>query len=139
MPFGRNTQTYTVGIKFVADEASTMLIASGATVDLTSFTSANYGNPGQRYIPAGTAVSIVNGLAVNYTGTGTAYLMASDIVENPLFPRGSDLTTGLYAGGVFFEDRLPDAVAGSLPAAIKTGLGSNFVFQSSPGALVVGN
>ena len=141
MPQGRNTLTLTTGIKFVADEASTGLLASGATIDLTSFTGAQYGAAGSRYIPAGTVVSIVNGLAVTYTGTGQAYIMASDIVENPLFYRGSDYTTGLYASGIFFEDRMPDA-SGSpavLSSAIKTGLGNRFTFQSSPGALVIGN
>jgi hypothetical protein len=141
MPQGRNTLTYTTGIKFVADESSTSLLASGATIDLTSFTDAKYGAAGSRYIPAGTVVSIVAGLAVTYTGTGQGYVMASDIVENPLFYRGSDYTTGLYVGGVFFEDRMPDS-SGSpavLSSAIKTGLGSKFFFQSSPGALVVGN
>ena len=139
MSQGRNTQTYQIGLRFVADEETAMLMAVGATIDWTSFTDPKYGTSGRRFIPAGTAVAITAGKAVVTDGIKTTYLMASDIVENPLFYRGSDDTTGLYAGGIFFEDRLPDSVGGFLVAGTKTALGSNFVFVASPGQLVVGS
>ena len=139
MPIGRTLNTYSVGVKFVADEDSTMLLAIGATVNIAAFTDPKYGTAGKRFIPAGTAVVITAGLVVPTDNVKTTYLTASDIVENPLFYRGSDDTTGLYAGGIFFEDRLPDAVSNLLPAATKTAMGSNFVFIQSPGLMVVGN
>ena len=139
MPLGRTLATYSVGVKFVADEDSTMLLAMGATVDWTSFTDPKYGTAGKRFIPAGTAVAITAGKLVVTDNIKTTYLMASDVIENPLFYRGSDDTSGLYAGGIFFEDRLPDAVANVLAAGTKTALGSNFVFMASPGLLVVGS
>ena len=139
MPQARTTYTYSVGVKFVADEDSTMLLALGGTVDWTSFTDPKYGVMGKRFIPAGTAVAITAGKIVVTDSIKVTYLMASDIVENPLFYRGSDDTSGLYAGGIFFMDRLPDSVAGVLAPATVTALGSNFVFQSSPGLLVVGS
>ena len=138
MPQGRTFATYSVGIRFVADEESTMLLAIGATIDWTSFTDPKFGTSGRRFIPAGTAVAITAGKAVVTDGIKQTFLMASAIVENPLFYRGSDDTTGLYAGGVFFQDRLPDSVAGVLPAGTVTALGSNFVLITSPGLLVVG-
>ena len=139
MPQGRTTQTYTIGVRFVADEESTMMMAVGATIDWTSFTDPKYGTTGRRFIPAGTAVAITAGKAVVTDSIKQTFLMASDVVENPLFYRGSDDTTGLYAGGIFFQDRLPDSVGGVLPAGMVTALGVNFVFASSPGQLVVGS
>ena len=140
MPQGRTLATYSVGVKFVADEDSTMLLAMGGTIDWTSFTDpTKFGVTGKRFIPAGTAVAITAGKVVVTDNIKTTYLMASDVIENPLFYRGSDDTTGLYAGGIFFMDRLPDSVAGVLAPATVTALGSNFVFQSSPGLLVVGS
>ena len=139
MPQGRTLATYSVGVKFVADEDSTMLLAMGATVDWTSFTDPKYGTVGKRFIPAGTAVAITAGKLVVTDNIKTTYLMASDVIENPLFYRGSDDTSGLYAGGIFFEDRLPDSTAGFLAAGTKTAMGSNFVFQQSAGLLVVGS
>ena len=138
MPQGRTFATYSVGIRFVADEESTMLLAIGATIDWTSFTDPKFGTAGRRFIPAGTALAITAGKIVVTDGIKTTYLMMSDVVENPLFFRGSDDTSGLIAGGVIFEDRTPDAVAGLLPAGTKTALGSNFVWLQSPGLLVVG-
>ena len=139
MPQGRNTQTYTIGVRFVADEESTMMMAVGATIDWNSFTDPKYGTSGRRFIPAGTAVVITAGKAVVTDNIKPTYLMASDVVETPLFYRGSDDTTGLYAGGIFFSDRLPDSVAGVLPAATVTAMGVNFVLVQSPGQLVVGS
>ena len=139
MPLGRTLATYSVGVKFVADEDSTMLLAIGGTIDWTSFTDPKYGTVGKRFIPAGTAVAITAGKIVVTDNIKVTYLMASDIIENPLIYRGSDDTTGLYAGGIFFEDRLPDSVAGVLTAGTKTAMGSNFVFMASPGLLVVGS
>ena len=139
MPLGRTLATYSVGVKFVADEASTMLLAIGGTIDWTSFTDATkFGVAGKRFIPAGTAVAITAGKVVATDSIKATYLMASDVLEIPLFYRGSDDTTGLYAGGIFFEDRLPDSVAGVLTAGMKTAMGSNFVFLQSPGLLIVG-
>lgn len=139
----RTYTTYSLGVKFTADEASLQRLALGGTVKLAAFTDPKYGVAGQRTIPAGTAVKRDTDLtlipATITDPAGTAFLMASDVIENPLpgASRGSDLTTGLYAGGVIYEDKLPDATAGVLAAGLKTALGTNFIFQKSQGSLVV--
>lgn len=133
-------KTYGVGINFTADESSLSRIAMGGTVKLAAFTAAKFGQAGNRVIPAGTVVkrdadnSIIP--ADGSEAAGTAYIMASEVVENPRILQGSDLTTGLYAGGIFYEDRLPDATAGSLSAGLKTALGPTFRFQKAQGSLV---
>ena len=138
MPQGRTFATYSVGIRVIADEDSIMLLGLGATVDWASFTDPKFGTAGRRFIPAGTAVAITAGKIVVTDGIKTTYLMMSDVVESPLFFRGSDDTSGLIAGGVIWEDRLPDSTAGLLPAGTKTAMGTNFVLTQSPGLLVVG-
>ncbi len=138
----RTTTRYGFGVKFTADENSLQRIALGGTVKLAAFTDAKFGTAGQRVIPAGTAVKRdTDKQLIPADGTGPAYLMASDVVEAPLpgMGRGSDLTTGLYAGGVIYEDQLPDATGTPkvLAAGIKTALGTNFIWQVSQGSLVV--
>lgn len=132
------TRTYSIGVRFTADENSLQRIAMGGTVKMAAFTDASFGTAGQRIIPAGTLVkrdadkTLIP--AVGNEAAGTVYITASDVVENPDLGRGSDLTTGLYAGGVFYEDKLP----GGVPAAgFKTALGPKFTFQSAQGSLVV--
>ena len=139
----RTTTNYGLGVKFTADENSLQRIALGGTVKLAAFTDAKFGTAGQRVIPAGTIVkrdtdkTLIPGTIAD--AAGTCFLMASDVVEAPLpgLARGSDLTTGLYAGGVVYEDRLPDASAGVLAAGFKTALGTNFIFQTAQGSLIV--
>lgn len=138
----RVTKTYTIGVKFTADEMSLARLALGGTVNPAKFTAAKFGTAGNRIIPAGTVVvrDTDNRLipAAGTEGIGKAFIMASDVVENTAVQRGSDLTTGLYAGGVFYEDKMPDA-AGTpavLTAELKTALGPKFTFQKSQGSLV---
>ncbi|AZI41866.1 hypothetical protein EHF33_03120 [Deinococcus psychrotolerans] len=141
----RTVTTYGLGVKFTADEQSLQRIAMGGTIKLASFTDAKFGTAGNRVIPAGTVVirdtdkSLIP--AAGTEAAGKAFLMASDIVEAPVpgTSRGSDLTTGLYAGGVIYEDQLPDATGTPkvLSAGLKTALGSNFIFQASQGSLIV--
>ena len=134
----RITQTYSTGLRFIANVDSMDALAGGATVNIPAFTDAKFGVAGQRLIPAGTAVKLdpVTGFAIPADATGPAFLMASDVVENAFFLRGSDGTTGLYAGGIVYENELIDAVANVLPAPIKAALGPKFTFQNSPGAIV---
>ncbi|WP_161883856.1 hypothetical protein [Deinococcus alpinitundrae] len=141
----RTVTTYGLGVKFTADEQSLQRIALGGTVKLASFTDAKFGTAGSRVIPAGTIVTRdTDKTLIPAAGTeaaGKAFLMASDVVENPLpgTGRGSDLTTGLYAGGVIYEDQLPDATGTPkvLSSGLKTALGTNFIYQASQGSLVV--
>ncbi len=144
---GRSETSFALGIKFTADENSLMRIALGGTVKLASFTdTTRFGTAGQRVIPAGTVVKrdTDNTLIPSTTSdaAGTCYLTATDVVEAPLpgQMRGSDLTTGLLAGGVIYEDKLPDATGTPrvLASGFKTALGANFVWQKSQGSLVVG-
>lgn len=131
---------YTLGVPFTADENSLERIALGGTVNLDKFTDARYGTAGSKVIPAGTLViRDTDNRLIPFTGTPTAgnvFIMASDVVEGTI-NRNARLTTGLYAGGVFYEDKLPDATAGTLTAAMKTGLGPKFTFQKSQGSLVI--
>ena len=66
---------------------------------------------------------------------GRAYLMASDSIEpaGSFFLTSGQGTTGLYSGGVFYEDLLPDAdpLTHELPAALKSALGPLFVLTRS--------
>ncbi|MFB9991231.1 hypothetical protein ACFFLM_04440 [Deinococcus oregonensis] len=133
------TQTFGLGVRFTADENSLERLALGGTVKWSAFTDAAFGTAGQRVIPAGTVVKRdVDKQLIPVPGNtsdaaGTAFLTASDIVENPAIKRGSDKTTGLYAGGVYYDDRLPQ----TLTAGQKTALGPKFTFQKAQGALVI--
>jgi hypothetical protein len=134
MTMSRTPSPLRATIKFVADEKTAQRLALGASIDWTTFTDAKFGMAGTRFVPAGTVVEIgANGLAPA-DGTGAAYLTAGDLVENPTFKIGGDNSTGLYAGGVFFENFLPDAdtITGLLPDALKTELGAKFTFQQHP-------
>lgn len=132
---------YGLGVKFTADENSLERIALGGRVNPDKFTDPKFTVDGRKVIPAGTAVKrdTDNTLipAAGGESAGTVFLMASDVVVGGDIKRGSDLTTGLYAGGVYYEDRLPDAQDGTLPANLKTCLGPKFTFQKSQGSLVV--
>ena len=133
------TRTYSVGVRFTADENSLQRLALGGTIKMSAFTDTNaYGAAGQRVIPAGTLVKRdADKTLIPAVGTepaGTVFITASDVVENPSIGRGSDLTTGLYVGGVIYEDKLP---AGVPAAGFKTALGTKFTFQTAQGSLVV--
>lgn len=133
----RTVTNYSAGIRFIADVDSMDALAGGASVNLAAFTDAKFGTAGSRFIPAGTAVKLDGtGLAIPADATGPAYLTASDVLENPFFLRGSDYTTGLYVGGVVYEDKLTDVDGtNKLPAPIKAALGVKFTYQVSPGVL----
>lgn len=133
-------RTYDLGVKFTADENSLERIALGGSVNLDKFTDPKFTVDGRKAIPAGTAVKrdTDNRLipAAGGEAAGTVFLMASDVVDGDI-KRGSDLTTGLYVGGVYYEDRLPDAQGGTLPAGLKSALGPKFTFQKAQGSLVI--
>lgn len=142
----RTETRYGLGVRFTADENSLMRVAMGGTVKLSAFTDTKFGASGApRTIKAGTLVKRDTDKtlipATTTDAAGTVFIMASDVVEATLpgMGRGSDLTTGLYAGGVFYEDQLPDASGSpaTLASGYKTALGSNFVFQTSQGSLLV--
>ena len=132
--------TLSLGVLFTADENSLERLALGASVNLDKFTSPKFTVDGKKVIPAGTIVKrdTDNRLipADGSEAPGTAFVMASDVVDSDI-KRGSDKTTGLYAGGVFYEDKLPDAQAGALSAGLKAALGPKFTFQKSQGSLIV--
>lgn len=139
---GRSYKTYTIGVPFTADENSLERIALGGSVNLDKFTDeTKFGKAGSRTIPCGTVVKRdADNRLIPADGSekpGEAFLMASDIVENGQVLRGSDLTTGLYAGGVFYEDKLPGSQGGKLDAALKTALGPKFTFQQAQGSLII--
>lgn len=131
---------YTLGVQFTVDDGALNRIAGGATVNLEKFTAPEYTVDGKKVIPAGTVViRDTDNRVIPAAGTepaGTAFIMASDVVEGTV-QRNSPLTTGLYAGGVFFEDKLPQAQSGVLAAGLKTALGPKFTFQKSAGSLIV--
>ena len=131
---------YTLGVQFTADENSLERLALGAAVNLDKFTYPKFTVDGKKVIPAGTVVTRdTDNRVIPAKGTesaGAAFLTASDVVDGDI-KRGSDKTTGLYVGGVFYEDRLPDAQAGALAAGLKTALGPKFTLQKAQGSLVV--
>lgn len=133
-------KSYTLGVQFTADESSLERIALGGTVNLDKFTDAKFTVDGHKVIPAGTVVKRdADNRIIPATGTepaGSAFLMASDVINGEI-KRNSSKTTGLYVGGVYYEDRLPDAVGGTLAAGLKTALGPKFTFQKSQGSLIV--
>lgn len=131
---------YIIGVQFTADEGSLERIAGGATVNPEKFTDPKFTRDGVKVIPAGTIVKRdTDNRVIPVAGTeqGGAFVMASDVVVGGKVQRNSPLTTGLYAGGVFFEDKLPDAQAGALSAGLKTALGPKFTLQKSQGSLIV--
>lgn len=139
---GRTVRNFGAGVKFTADENSLERLGLGGSVNLDKFTDeAKFGKAGSRIIPAGTIVKRdTDNRLIPADGTeaaGTAFAMASEIVENARTLRGSDLTTGLYAGGVFYEDKMPDAQAGALAAGLKAALGPKFTFQQAQGSLII--
>jgi len=138
------SKDYSLGVKFTADETGMQRIPLGGTIKFAAFTDvAKFGAAGSRVIPAGTPVKRdADNTLIPADGTeaaGTAFLTATTVVENPAILRGSSLTTGLYAGGPVYEARIVGAVAGALPAGLKTALGPNFIYAKTQGSLVVGN
>lgn len=129
-------RSFLAGTQFIADEHSISRIAMGGRIKFASFTDASFGTAGKRVIPAGTIVKrdTDNQLIPAADGpAGTAFLTISDALEDAFIKRGSDATTGLLAGGVFYEDKLPKA-----PTALqKTALGPKFTFQKSQGNLII--
>lgn len=137
------TTDYELGVKFTADETGMQRVALGGTVKWDAFTDeAKFGKAGSRTIKPGTPVKRdTDKKIIPADGTeaaGTVYLTAGTVVENPVIRRGSSNTVGLYAGGPVYEARIVGAVAGALPAGLKTALGPNFIYVPTQGTLVVG-
>lgn len=139
---GPSTKNYDLGVKFTADETGMQRAPLGGTIKFAAFTdAATFGAAGSRVIPAGTPVKrdADNTLipAAGNEAAGAAFLTATTVVENPAILRGSSRTTGLYVGGPVYEARIVGAVAGVLPAGLKTALGPNFIYVKAQGTLVV--
>lgn len=137
----RTTRNFSLGRKFIADEATKMHYGLGVSVDFAAFTDARYGQAGARIIPAGTVVGLnAQGLATvpaADAAPGSLYLLASDALERTE-QGGSNGQVGLISGAQVYTNFLPDADEGTgeLPAALIAGLGPTFRFQRHPDRFV---
>lgn len=115
--------------RWIADYNSLALYGAGAPIDFASFAVNTYGAAGQRRIPSGTVVHLVNGKITDGAGSGQAYLLFADVDEaiKALGVSGH----GLVTGGNVYEAWLPGATGSPrvLTAAQKTALGLRFHFQ----------
>lgn len=117
-------------MNFIADDMTAPRLGLGATVNFAAFGAA-FGAAGRKTIPAGTVVCLAESGIEPFVAGLPAYITVGAVSQTGAYA-GSD-TAGLYAGGVFYEDRLPDAVNGELSAEMKTALGETFTFQDSRG------
>ena len=113
----RTEYTFSLGLKFIADDNSVIRYGGGASIDWTAFPSG--------VIPAGTAVELSATGIVPAAGVNTAYLVAADCVKAGAILPGSSDATGLIAGGQIREAALP----APLTTEVKAALGVRFGYQ----------
>lgn len=113
---------------WIADYHSIDLHGAGAPMNWDAFTDPKYGEAGRKFIPSGTAVSLVAGQIVPADGTEDTLLLFSN--ANQANPSDSLSGYGLAVRGNVYEAQLPDAtgVPAQLPAAIRA-KATRFYFQ----------
>lgn len=104
---------------WIADYTSLDLHGAGAPMSWGAWTDPKYGTAGRRFIPSGTAVSLVSGKIVPATGAQDTLLLISDAREDS--PADSISGYGLVTAGNVYESRLPDATGApaQLPTAVR--------------------
>jgi hypothetical protein len=128
--FARLTAPAAIGAVTLTVAALPTALVSGDTA-----TYAGTKGSGNKVLKAGTAVGELLGagkIGPRVLTTNPAVgLLATTAVEND--PVASRSGYGVIAGGIVYENLLPDAVAGVVPAGIKTELAANskgFLFQT---------
>lgn len=142
----KTTTVLSVGRQFVADERTTQSYGLGVSVDFDAFTAAKYTLPdGSKLIPAGTIVALdaATGHAVPPVTTAGSesdevYVTKADAWSRSL-QGGSYGTVGLFVSGPMYENKLPDAVGGALPAALRALVQPRFPLQAHPTGFVATN
>lgn len=136
------TTTLGVGRAFVADERTTQSYGLGVSVDFDAFTNVKYTLPdGSKFIPAGTVVALSGaGKAVPPVTTAGSesdevYITKADAWSRTL-QGGSAGQVGLFVSGPMYENKLPDAVNGALPAALRALVQPRFPLQAHPTGFV---
>lgn len=113
---------------WVADYTSLDLHGAGAPINWAAWDTAKYGAAGQRTVPSGTAVSLVDDKIVPADGRADTLLLMSDAKE--WLPSDSISGYGLVTAGNIYEDQLPDStgIPAQLPAAVRE-KATRFYFQ----------
>lgn len=139
----KTTTVLSVARKFVADERTAQSYGLGASVNFTGFTDAKYLlEDGSKLIPAGTIVAIdtASGQIVPPVTTAGSeskevYVLKADAWSRNL-QGGSKGHVGLFTDAGLYENFLPDAVNGALPAALRTLVLKRFTLQAHPTGFV---
>lgn len=118
-----------------ADEGATSITVRALATALVAGDVATKSGTGKKKLPAGTAIGTLLGdgkISPRVVTTNPAVgLLATAAVEGEEFAAATGY--GIFIGGVFYENMLPDAVSGTLPSAIKTELNANgtgFAFRT---------
>jgi hypothetical protein len=122
------------GLPFVVDPHNTPR-DNGHQIDWANVSDDYLNEAGRKVLPAGTVVGTLLGsgkISPRVVTTNPAVgIMATAAVE------GEDSAAatgyGIFLGGVFYENLLPDESGGTLPSAIKTELNANgtgFAFRT---------
>lgn len=135
----KTTQVLGVGRQFVADERTAQSYGLGVSIDFTKFTDAKYTLPdGSKLVPAGTVVAIdaATGKGVPPVTTAGSESAEVFVTKADAWSRtlqgGSQGQVGLFTSAPLYENFLPDAVNGTLPAALRTLVRKRFVLQAHP-------
>ena len=122
------------GLPFVVDPHNTPR-DHGHQIDWENVDDAYQNDAGKKVLPAGVAVGTLLGdgkVSPRVVTTNPAVgLLATTAIEGEGFAAATGY--GLFIGGVFLENMLPDAVDGVLPEDIKTELnenGTGFAFRT---------
>lgn len=103
------TTNYSTIPAFVANPERADVLAGGYAVDFVAFAA--------DVVPAGTIVSISEDGVVPAADGETAYVTVATAYKAPKIAMG-DCVSLIHAGEIY-EDRLPQAVAGVLPAPLR--------------------
>lgn len=114
---------------WIADYHSLTLHGAGAPINWAAFTDPSFGPVGQRVVPSGYPVSLVNGKIEPATGAVETMLMMSAAHENNHADSISGY--GLVTGGNVYEAYLPTATGNprQLPAGVRGKLPARFHLQ----------
>ncbi|MFC5846730.1 hypothetical protein [Deinococcus petrolearius] len=136
------TQVLGVARRFVADERTAQSYGLGTSVDFTKFTDAKYAQEdGSKIVPAGTVVAldaagkVVPPVTTAGSESKEVYVLKADAWSRNL-QGGSKGHVGLFSAGGLYENYLPDAVGGALPAALRTLVLKRFTLQAHPSGFV---
>lgn len=138
----KTTQVLGVARRFVADERTAQSYGLGVSVDFDAFKDAKYTAPdGSKLVPAGTIVALdAKGHAIPPVTAGDGASTEVFVLKADAWSRnlqgGSKGHVGLFSAGGLYENFLPDAVSGALPAPLRALVVKRFVLQAHPTGFV---